>query len=59
MHKYSLSDYFDNWTRNTIFPSYFDWKRIVKSRTVAHEIMHGQSMPTSVHQDTEILNKRF
>ena len=39
MHKYSLSvsDYFDNWTRNKIFPSYFDWKRIVKSRIAAHE----------------------
>ena len=37
MHKYSLSDYFDNWTRNKIFPSEFDWKRIVKSRIAAHE----------------------
>ena len=36
MHKYSLSDYFHNWTRNRIFPSYFDWKRIVKSRIAAH-----------------------
>ena len=30
MHKYSLSDYFHNWTKNRMFPSYFDWKRIVK-----------------------------
>ena len=37
MHKYSLNDYFDNWNRNTILPSYFNWKRIVRSRITAHE----------------------
>ena len=50
MHKYSLSDYFDNWTRNKIFPSYFDWKRIVKSRIAAHE-NNAWTEYASMHQD--------
>ena len=58
MHKYSLSDYFDNWTRNKIFPSYFGWKRIVKSRIAAHE-NNAWTEYASMHQDTEILNKTF
>ena len=58
MHKYSLSDYVDNWTRNRIFPSYFDWKRIVKSRIVAHE-NNASTEYASVHQDIEILDKTF
>ena len=58
MHKYSLSDYFDNWTRNKIFPSYFDWKRIVKSRIAAHE-NNAWTEYASMHQDIEILNKTF
>ena len=58
IHTYSLSDYFDNWTRNRIFPSYFDWKRIVKSRTVAHE-NNAWTEYASVNQDIEILNKTF
>ena len=49
MLKYSPSDYFDNWTSNTIFPLYFDYKRIVKSRIAAHENNgHGQSMPPCI-----------
>ena len=58
MHKYSLSDYFDNWTRNRIFPSYFDWKRIVKSRIATHE-NNAWTEYASMHQDIEILNKTF
>ena len=58
MHKYSLSDYFDNWTRNRIFPSYFDWKRIAKSRIVAHE-NNAWTEYASVHQDVETLDKTF
>ena len=58
MHKYSLSDYFVNWTRNTTFPSYFDWKRIVKSRIAAHE-NNAWTEYSSVHQDIEILDKTF
>ena len=58
MHKYSLSDYLDNWTRNRIFPSYFDWKRIVKSRIAAHE-NNAWTEYASVHQDIEILDKTF
>ena len=50
MHKYSLSDYFDNWIRNRIFPSYFDWKRIVKSRIAADE-NNAYTEYASVHQD--------
>ena len=49
---------FDNWNRNTIFPSYFDWKRIVKSRIAAHE-NNAWTEFASVHQDIEILNKTF
>ena len=37
MHKYSLSNYFDNWARNTIFHLYLDWTRIIKCHIVAHE----------------------
>ena len=55
MHKYNLSDYFDSWTRNTIFPLYFDGKRIVKS---AHE-NNAWTEYASVHQDIEILNRTF
>ena len=58
MHKYGLSDYFDNWTGNTRFPSCFDWKRIVKSRIAAHENIAWTEY-ASVHQDIEILNKTF
>ena len=58
MHKCSLSDYIDNWTRNIIFPSYFDWKRIVKSCTAAHENKAWTGY-ASVHQNIEILNKTF
>ena len=58
MHKYSLSDYFDNWTRNRIFPSYFDWKRIVKSSIAAHE-NNAWTEYASMHQDIEILDKTF
>ena len=58
MHKYSLSDCFDNWTRHRIFPSYFDWKRIVKSRITAHE-NNAWTEYASVHQDIEILDKTF
>ena len=58
MHKYSLSDYFDNWTRNRIFPSYFNWKRIVKSRIMAHE-NNAWTECASVHQDIEILDKTY
>ena len=58
MHKYSLGDYFDNWTRNRIFPSYFDWKRIAKSRIVAHE-NNAWTEYASVHQDVETLDKTF
>ena len=58
MHKYGLSDYFVNWTKNTTFPSYFDWKRIVKSRIAAHE-NNAWTKYASVNQDIEILNKTF
>ena len=58
MHKYSLSDYFDNWTGNRIFPSYFDWKRIVKPRIAAHE-NNAWTEYASVHQDIAILDKTF
>ena len=58
MHKYSLSDYFDNWTRNRILPSYFDWKRIVKSRIAGHE-NNAWTEYAFVHQDIEILDKTF
>ena len=58
MHKYSLSDYFGNWTRNTIFPSYFEWKKIVKSRIAAHE-NNAWTEYASVCQDIEILNTTF
>ena len=58
MYKYNPSDYFDNWTRNTVFPSYFEWKRIVKSRVAAHENNAGTEY-ASVHQDVKILNKTF
>ena len=58
MHKYSLSDCFDNWTRNRLFPSHFDWKRIVKSRIAAHE-NNAWTEYASVHQDIEILHKTF
>ena len=58
MHKYSLRDYFVNWTRNATFPSYFDWKRTVKSRIAAHE-NNAWTEYSSVHRDIEILNKTF
>ena len=58
MHRYSLSDYFDNWSRNATFPSYFDWKKIVKSRIAAYENNEWTEY-ASVHQDIEILNKTF
>ena len=58
MHTYSLSDYFDNWTRNRIFPSYFDWNRTVKSRIAAHE-NNAWIEYASVHQDIETLDKTF
>ena len=58
MHKYSLSDYFVNWTRSTTFPLYFDWKRKVKSRIAAHE-NNAWTEYASKHQDIEILNKTF
>ena len=60
MHKYNLSDYFDHWTRNTIFPSYFDWKRIVKSHkcNAAHK-NNARTEYAFVHQDIELLNKTF
>ena len=58
INKYSLSDYFVNRTRNTRFSSYFDWKRIVKSRIAAHG-NNAWTEYASVHQDIEILNKTF
>ena len=58
MHKYRPSDCFDNWTRSTIFSSYFDWKSIVKSCIAAHE-NNAWTEYASVHQDIEILNKTF
>ena len=58
MHKYSPSNYFDNWARNRIFPSYFDWKRIVKSRIAAHE-NNAWTKYAFMHPDIEILNKTF
>ena len=56
--KYSPSDYFDDWTRNTIFPSYFDWKRIVKSCIASHE-NNTRKEYAFVHQGIELLNKTF
>ena len=50
--------YFENWTRNIIFSSYFELKRIVKSGIAAHE-NDALSEYASVHQDIEILNKTF
>ena len=41
-----------------MFPSYFDWKRIVKSRIAAHE-NNAWTEYASVHQDIEILYKTF
>ena len=49
---------FENWTRNTIFPSYFDWKRNVKSHIAANE-NNSWIEYASVHQDIELLDKAF
>ena len=57
MHKYSLSDYFDNWTRNTIisFPILLGREFL---NLAAHE-NNAQTEYAFVHQDIEILNKTF
>ena len=59
MHKYSLRDYFDNWTKDTIFLSYFDWRELLN---LSLRPMHDNDAWTeyaSVHEDIEVLNKTF
>ena len=32
LHKYELFNYFESWFSNSVFPSYAQWKAVVKSK---------------------------